>query len=165
VTLELTPSAMPGSGIDGPGGSDGSSAQENGGVDRSSSSAKTIVLVSGAALTAVALGVGIGFAIDAGNSNDKEEELGAEVEQKLGPGGCAGSSDPLCSELGDTVDRTDRSRTLRTVGFIGAGVFAAATVATYFLWQDDQPQASSAKRLQLYPMLGQTKGLAVTGTF
>lgn len=162
VTLELSSDtqAMPGSGI---GGTDGP-ADANGGVDTSSTNTRTIVLVTGAALTVVGLGVGIGFAIDAGSSRDKEKELGAEVENKLGPSGCSGSSDSLCAELADTVDHTDRSRMLSTVGFIGAGVFAAATVATYFLWQEDKPR-ESANGLKLHPLVGSTKGMALTGTF
>jgi hypothetical protein len=109
------------------------------------SSARTAVLITGASLTAVAVGAGVFFVLQA---NTRADEWSALVEQTkresqnpdlIAINGQCGPPPgeplpPSCSELWATVEDWDAARNRALGSFIAAGVFGGATVATYFLW-------------------------------
>ena len=96
---------------------------------------RTVAIIAGAGLTAVALGVGIGFAVDAGSADSNASDLRAQSVNNVGPNGCATNpSASVCVSLRDANDHASRSRTISTVGFIGAGVFGVATLGAVLLW-------------------------------
>ncbi len=139
----------------------------------SSSSTRTYVLIGGAAFTAVALATGIGFTLYGNDRNDQAEAANAYISAPVSEGGLgAGNSSSACQnpasdairttcqQLDDLLDERDQARTFALIGFIGAGVGAAATVATYFLW----PEASERAAVGVTPVAGGAM-LGVGGRF
>lgn len=128
---------------------------------------RTIALITGAGLTAVSLGVGIGFAVDSSSASSDASSLRAQAISEVGKNGCATDpSAPVCASLRDANDHAGRSRTIATLGFVGAGVFAAATVATFFLWHPRaKHEAAAPPAFELYPAIGATSGLVARGRF
>jgi hypothetical protein len=161
MSLTLQPTAtpaMPGAGL--ATGNGNEDPVVNGGD--SGIKPKTIALIAGASLTAIGLGVGIGFLLDSSSAESEAEDLREQAILDVGPGGCAGSSAPVCTDLKDANDRADSSRTVSTVGFIGAGVSAAATVAIYFLWPDEKSQ----RAVRVTPSVAErSAGLSILGQF
>jgi hypothetical protein len=131
------------------------------------SSARTWVLVGEAAVTALALGAGIFFTIQAGDSKDEiaraNEELDSFGYDQLDCGAPPSKAKRACEQLADLTDQRDRQKNLALVGFVGAGVGAAATVATFFLWK---PAPRSAAALRVTPVATpRSLGLGVVGRF
>lgn len=123
---------------------------------------KTIALIAGGAVTLIGLGVGIGFMLDASSAESDAEDLRKRAIAEVGPGGCAGSSAAVCRDLQDANDHADSSGTLSTVGFIGAGVAGAATIAIYFLWPEEKRQST----VRVAPSIGRRDaGLSILGRF
>ena len=178
ITLETDPNAgavVPAPGAGGNGGAsgiepanggtggNGASADANGGVDTGGMSTKTVVVIAGSALTAIGLGVGIGFTIAKGNAKDDAEALRQETTAALGPGGCrAGVA--ACDDLADANDRGESAARLSAIGFIGAGVFGAGTLAALFLWPDKKTDVSRSTRFGAQPVRGGA-GFQVSGSF
>lgn len=124
------------------------------------SSAKTTFLITGAGLTVLSLGVGIGFGLDSRAATDDAEALSS----KLGANGCSGSTSGAdCASLQEKRDRANRNANIATIGFVGAGVFGAATAAIWLAWPDAKP--TSVRAVQVTPVLGAGSGLAVRGEF
>jgi hypothetical protein len=131
-----------------------------GGGEPGGSSMKTTFLITGAGLTVLSLGVGIGFGLDSRSATDDAEALSS----KLGANGCSGSSSGAdCASLQEKRDRANRNANVATIGFVGAGVFGAATAAIWLAWPDAKPR--SARAVQVTPVLGVTSGMAVRGRF
>ena len=105
-------------------------------VERGGTETRTVVLVSGAALTALAAGFGIGFSISGESLEEEATSQRAFIEQTLGETACAPGSPPnrACTKLNDTLDRRNRANAIAQGSFIAAGVLGAATLATFFLW-------------------------------
>ena len=136
------------------------------GDEKTQSSAKPVVLITGAALTLASLGVGVGFATDAGSADDDVSDLRKQVVAELGKNGCSSSpSTSVCIELDDAVSHRDRSRSISTAGLVASGVFAAATAGVWFLWSEDGKPRRSAHHVAISPWIGSRKGLAVSGSF
>ncbi|MBK7580813.1 MAG: PEGA domain-containing protein [Myxococcales bacterium] len=126
------------------------------------SSTKTVVLVTGAALTLVSLGVGIGFGLDSRSSASDADDL----SRKLGKNACAGGANAAeCATLEDSRQRANRNATIASVGFVGAGVLGAATAVAWLAWPNARPNAARAAGLQITPLLGETHGVVVRGGF
>jgi hypothetical protein len=122
--------------------------------------ARTVVLITGAALTAAAAGVGLAFTLQA---NGKENDVKALQTQ------LAGSEDPnltgtssqcrppsgeppkACTDLREALDAMDTARHRATGSFIAAGAFGVATIATYFLWPTEEKKAERGGRLVVAP--------------
>jgi hypothetical protein len=124
------------------------------GVSASTSgmSTRTWVLIAEGAFTAIAIGGGIFFTLDKGHAEDQIAAAQSEIDAKAKQAGtspasaCPDSGNALgtkkdCAQLVDFTDQRDRSKTLATVSFIGAGVGAAALVTTFLVWKP-----SDAKR-------------------
>ncbi|MCA9598906.1 MAG: hypothetical protein KC776_36595 [Myxococcales bacterium] len=153
---------------------------DTGTVSTSSSgwSTRTWVLIGEGAFTAVALGTGVYFAIDKGKAQDQVDEASAAVDKQyktLNPGAtntdaaCSNPTDTdlkdYCDQLSSLSDQRDRSKTLSTIGFIGAGVGAAATAATFILWQPKEKSVARTLRVAPSPMAGGGAFLSVSGAF
>ncbi len=127
-----------------------------------SSSTKTVMLLTGAGLTIVSLGVGIGFGLDSRSASGDADDLSA----KLGSNGCSnGANAGECSRLTDTRDRANRNATIASVGFVGAGVFGAATTAIWLAWPDTKSRSGREPGIRVAPILVGASGMAVRGQF
>ncbi len=71
-----------------------------------------------------------------------------------------------CDQLVSLGNDRDSASTLSTVGFVGAGVGAVATVATFLLWQPETPDAATT-RPAVYgtPLAGGGMLLGLSGAF
>ncbi len=101
--------------------------------------ARTVVLLVEASLLAAGLGTGVGFAIARASANDRLREANERVVAQVGsdPDGSACSAPrPVagCAQLAEARDDRLRAANLSTVGFVTAGVSAAALGATWLLW-------------------------------
>ncbi len=148
VELKLVPetaSATPAAGAGGAAGTGGAAgaggASPNGDGNASSDSTRTIVLVGGAALTAVSAAVAVGFTIAKGNAKDDADALHAETTRDLGADNCQVGI-KACDELMDANKRGRRAETLSTIGFVGVGVGLAA-LATALLWPSQTKDSST----------------------
>jgi hypothetical protein len=133
------------------------------------SSTRTIVLIAEAAVTGVALGSGIYFTLAKGRSDEDIDAANAELDARGYDESVCGGTPPddaknACTQLGDLVDQRDQQKTLALVGFVGAGVGAAATVATFLLWKPTRSAPSASLRVvpAFSPRGG---GVAVGGRF
>ncbi|HWA76181.1 MAG TPA: hypothetical protein VG937_27770 [Polyangiaceae bacterium] len=112
----------------------------------STSSAKTYILAGESAFAVAALGVGIGFWMA---QNTAEDRI-SRIQSTLEPGICntkPTSDTPRpeeCGELTQTIDDYNTARRFSTIGFVGAGAGAVATVLTFALW----PSAPATPRVQ-----------------
>jgi hypothetical protein len=132
---------------------------------------RTVVLLGGAALTIVGLGIGTAFAVKTGNDIDQYDTAFALKSSVAGPSpsacvtAAAGSpSAAACSNLRDKADQIDRDRMARNVSFIAAGVVGAATVATFFLWRPKRDAKAAA--VAIIPSVGpHQRGIEIVGRF
>jgi tetratricopeptide (TPR) repeat protein len=123
------------------------------------SHARTYVLIGEAAMSVGALALGIGYTV-AASSKDSQA---ADYQAALGRNGCGSNlltRPPACDDLKSTLEDARNDRFVATVGFIGAGVGAAATAATFILWP-----AARAK-VAITPLaVPRVAGLSVAGRF
>jgi hypothetical protein len=134
--------------------------------------ARTVVLISGAALTVGGAAVGTVYALRAGDDwtriRNAQAQLPALSEKYGGerqPGEVCGdpvapSDADFCGSLNDDFARQRTHRQVRDIAFIGAGVVGVATLATVFLWRPRPGNVSIAPAL--HP---QAPGLIVVGSF
>ncbi len=129
--------------------------------------ARTIAIWSGVGLTAIALGLGIGYTLKKSSASDDATTLKATAVSEHGVGGCA---DPVaaqsgtCLDLRDAIDRRDSAGKIATGAFISAGVLAVGTAAAFVFW----PARSSgaAQSAMLVPSFStRGGGLTLTGSF
>jgi hypothetical protein len=135
--------------------------------------ARTIVLVTGAALTVAGAAVGTVYALRAGddatrirNLQNELPERNKKYEGQEPPHGgvcnapVASTDFDFCQRLGNETEQQRTDRTVRNIAFIGAGVVGVATLATAFLWRPRPATVSIA------PVLSPSSpGLVVFGSF
>ncbi|WP_394848600.1 PEGA domain-containing protein [Pendulispora brunnea] len=137
------------------------------------SSARTVTLVSLYGVAVLAAGAGIGLTLHAearkGDADDRRGDLPSN--------GCTGVSSARCDDLRSLRDTYDTDKRWATVAFIGAGVFAAAATATFFLWpntvSNERPAGKTTGRTaeggvkgRVVPMLAPgLGGVGYAGTF
>ena len=104
-------------------------------ADSHRSSAKWIVIGTGAGLTLVAAGAGVVF-----HQRSVRADSDADVlREQVGPSGCYDPPDEMaskCDTLSQLVDDHHRDGSYATTAWISAGVLGAATVTTWLLWPD-----------------------------
>jgi hypothetical protein len=118
----------------------------------SSFGAREITLVAEAALTLAGLGVGIGYAIARADAEDEvrsaQTRFNTDPVYMNDPYICSTQpSLPACVDLQASIDRYDTATTLSTIGFVGAGVGAAAFALTWVLW----PSSRKAVAVEVIP--------------
>jgi hypothetical protein len=101
-------------------------------AERSGISGRTVILISEASLTAVALGLGVGFHLSANRAGSDADALRAQIPSV---NGCHTQPRQLaCVQLSEANDREKDHRRISQVALITGAVGAGATVATWFLW-------------------------------
>jgi len=87
-------------------------------------------LLAGGAVTLAAAGVGLGFALAAGDAHDRADSLQASLPK----GACAARSPVAsCSAFRSKAEAYDRERKISTVGFAVSAAALAATVGYWIL--------------------------------
>ncbi len=128
-------------------------------------STRTIVIGAEAVVTLAALGVGIGYTVAKGSAQSRADDAQAAINRvSTTNDACANPTTELaspCSDLVTALDDKQSAGNLATVGFIGAGVGAAATVATFLLWKP----AKSTTTVSVAPLPGGGFSGSVAGTF
>jgi hypothetical protein len=132
------------------------------------SSARTYFLVGEAAVTLGALAVGIAFTLEGAS----EDERASNDRTRLALANKGSATDAcvtataspevpsLCADLAAAVDDARRDKFVAGLGFVGAGVGAAAFVATLALWPSRRPQAT------IRPWIGPgARGMSLEGHF
>jgi tetratricopeptide (TPR) repeat protein len=101
-----------------------------------------VPLIVGGGITALALAGGIAFRIAGSSTQDDAKAL----DRELGSDGvCAtNASSPRCRALHDRFESADQKYNLSTVGFVTAGVAAAAT-AVYYLWPSGKQDGAAVR--------------------
>jgi hypothetical protein len=122
--------------------------------------AREAVLIGEAALALAGVGVGVAFRFKRASADDDARKLDLQLGDSRGACiGAVGAVAADCSALRSKVSDRDQAANVSTGAFIGAGVFAAAAVATFVLWPKHRPAERS---VALVPAPG---GAVVYGTF
>lgn len=131
---------------------------------------RTAVLIGEGAVTLAGLGVGIGFTVARGNASSRADSAQAAIDQKTGkpgdPSACTNASPDVqtsCDALKSALSDKDNDGRIATVGFIGAGVGAAATIVTWLVWKPAAREHALAVTLQ--PVAGGGMLGGVSGRF
>ena len=108
---------------------------ERGGIET-----RTIVVISGAGLTALAAGFGVGLTLQGVSLDDDATTQRAFVAQQLGSAGCGSvnATQRPCIKLNDTLEQRNRANAIGQGAFIVAGVLGAATLVSFLLWPRSQ---------------------------
>jgi hypothetical protein len=125
---------------------------------------RTIVLISGAAVSLVALGVGAYFSLDADAARDDASKLGSTLHQSAVPGCGAGASSPDCSALRAAVEREERSRDRADAALVTGALLGAASLGAWLLIPDIA--RAGRARIKAAPWVaGHASGVAVLGAY
>jgi hypothetical protein len=116
-------------------------------AEHRSSSAKLYLMIGESVLTAVGLGVGLGYTVARGSASERIDSALARIEAAApgNPNACDPPNSELlsvCSDLNAAADDHDRAVILSQVGFVTAGVGAAALVTTWLLYPSPSRQKS-----------------------
>lgn len=108
--------------------------------------ARTIILISGVAITVLAAGTATYFGLKSHSLGTDAGSMGKQVESSYGKNGCAtpmGATSSLCSDF--RAKRNDQHDTGRAanISFAVAGVAAVATGLTYVLWPRSKTPTSA----------------------
>jgi hypothetical protein len=133
--------------------------------DRRTATLRTTVVVSGAALTLVATGVGAGFAFDADATRGRIDRVSRLLRERSDPSACAAeNAPPDCKTLADEVDHERRARELSDVFFAASAITSLATVAAWFLLPDDAPESKGGARVMPW-VSSASAGVSLTGSY
>jgi hypothetical protein len=138
-------------------------AKTNGPV-AAGSGTEVYVLVGEGAIVLGGVAAGVVFTLRAASADERASRdratLGSTAEEMRA--GCMSQpkNDAACTDIAAAVDNARRDRVMALVGFIGAGVGAAAFAGTLILWPSARPQ--TAIRPWLAP---DVTGLSVAGGF
>jgi tetratricopeptide (TPR) repeat protein len=98
---------------------------------------RNVVVVSGAILASVGLGVGIVYGLKGAAASSDADRISQSIENKYGQLGCgalAGAPSSDCGALASARDQYDRSHGISVAGYVGFGVVGAATLGALMLW-------------------------------
>jgi hypothetical protein len=125
---------------------------------------RTIALITGSGLSLVALGIGVGFTLDASAAHDDAKSLGARIHQSPS-GGCANSALPDCQELRELVDHEQQSRHAADIALVTAASVEAATLVAWLLIPD-LGGARKVGNLRALPVAGRSySGVLLSGSY
>jgi hypothetical protein len=128
-------------------------------IERAGIEPRTIVVISGAGLTALAAGFGIALTLQGASLDDDATVRRADVAQQFGAAGCgpANATQRACVKLDDTLDQRNRANAIGQGAFIAAGVLGAATLVSFLLWPRSQSSVAP------YASIGPASDGAVLG--
>jgi len=131
-----------------------------------SSSTKLYLMLGESVLTAAGLGVGIGFAVARGSATEHIDSAQAQIDAGApgDPAACAmpkGEVAYACDDLSSAIADHERASTLSTVGFVTAGVGAAALLTTWLFYPSPRARAAG---LSMTPVAGLGR-IGVVGRF
>lgn len=112
---------------------------------------KTLVLIGGGVLTVALTTVAIVEWRRGASAQDDADALRSRAVSELGGNCQPGSSEPVCSELADAVDRRNSANRLVMPFAVGAAVAGVATVGVYFLLPGKQKSTVSQLRFFAAP--------------
>lgn len=121
---------------------------------------RVIVAASLAGAAVVSLGTGVFMAVQSSNNASTAtgyRNQNASDTCTLNPG------TPTCTKWHDAVSAQNRDAVLSDVFYVAAGVFAAASVATFVLWPKAQDGTSAAKSVTMWLVPAVTPGGAAVG--
>ena len=107
---------------------------------------REIVLIAEATLTVAGLATGIAYSIAMNAAADRAERAQRSVDASAPDDpetACSTNPPAACAELEDALADRERTARFATIGFVTAGVGAAATVATWALWPSSQGRVSA----------------------
>ncbi|MEZ4373788.1 MAG: hypothetical protein R3B07_23405 [Polyangiaceae bacterium] len=131
------------------------------------SSLKVPVLIAEGVVTLAGLGLGIGFTLQANKASEEADQALADINQKDPERQCSSDSASVqsaCAQLADFKQQEFDAKDIATVGFVTAGVGAAALITTWLLW----PEADSGDQATIHvwaQALPQRTSLGVFGRF
>ena len=115
------------------------------GAGESGISTPMVVLIVGGTLSIGSAAALVGFSLHASSAEDDMQAARAEIGSSSDTCSNPASEDAsLCRELADKRDDRNRAQTFATVSAVAAGVFAAATVALYFVLDSKEDTEQSA---------------------
>jgi len=127
---------------------------------------RTIAIITGAGLTAVALGVGVGFKLEGSSANSDADDFLTRAKSQYGSSPCSGppgSSSDLCVQLANKRDERNDANLISNVSFYAAGALAAGTLGMFLLWPSEPERAG---RLKASPWVSPSaRGLMFGGNF
>ena len=125
---------------------------------------RTVALIAGSSLSLVALGIGVGFTLDANAARDDAKSLGKKIHASPA-GGCMDPEVPDCQELGTLVTRQGDSRHAAEVALVTAAAVEGATLLAWLLIPSLAP-AKKAGELRAVPLVGRSaSGILLTGAY
>ena len=111
-----------------------------GAAERSGFGTREVVLVAETTLVVAGLGAGVGFSIARGSASNRIDQAQQSIDAETGSGetGCSGAGVPAaCAELDAALSDHEQASRFATIGFVTAGVGAAAAALTWMLWPSD----------------------------
>lgn len=104
----------------------------------------SLALIVGGSLTAVALGTSIAFYVKGSNADDDANARASQLPND--PSAClpGGASVELCRAADEKFDERNDANRVGLAAAVGSGVFAAATVATFFALRASERSQSAA---------------------
>ncbi len=134
-------------------------AAESGGIEP-----RTIVLLAGAGLSFVALGVGVAFTLDANSTHERAAKVGRSIHESPA-GSCVNPMTPDCTSLTDLVAREQNSRDAADIA-LGTGALIGAATLTAWLLIPDSQRSRGAARVRALPWLDRSvSGIALSGAY
>ncbi len=126
-------------------------------------SPRTWAVVAEGSLTAVALGVGIGFGLRA-NSLQNDAQASADSLRGTSRFACSNNAASCTTIASSYSDRDDAAR-FSTIGFVAGGVLGIATLATLLLWPSSHAAPKTGMLYSVSPTVGSSTGLTLHGAF
>lgn len=125
--------------------------------ETSGSSAKLYLIIGESVITVAGLAMGIGYRSAVSSANDRIDSAQLRIDTAApgDPTACSSmDAEALaaCSDLQGAIDDHDRASRLSTVGFVSAGVGAAALLTTVLVYPSRSAKTGSG--LSVRPLLG-----------
>jgi hypothetical protein len=128
-------------------------ADRGGFQSRSGFDQRRTLALTGAALTLVGAGVGLGFYLQGRKLDDEASSIRQAIAEDADGDRCAGPEGALdCGQLADTIERRDNAGKYSSLGFVAMGAIGLGTLAVWQWWpaegEKGKRQAASS-RLEL----------------
>lgn len=128
------------------------------------------VLVTEGVIATAALGVGIGYQLASSSADRRADEARVALSiQSASPNAQCGapksSVQGLCDDLARAVSDGKSHRGIATIGFVAAGLSAAAFVGTWLVWPSKTPSSDTALRVLPTSTARGDASLIVSGAF